>query len=350
METKRMWLLVPALAALVLVAVFLMGTGLQAAAGQAGSGLEPRSTASSLSWSSGWTYVPAGTCQGFEHNLGGSPSDYTVELWFLDLDNNLGINRRGYGGLEVGGYWRGAYWQQLTANNVEVCRHADDMWADQLLVRVWRLPKPPDFDSGWQGIAPGTTLVISHHLGISATELNVGLWFSSTARGIHQAGYGGLSDGTAKELHGAYWKNLTEDTVRVARMVDDTLVEQVRVVVSRADPPSYDSLEALGGWQDLPFIGEVTFQHNLNWPPHLQLVRVECKSVDFPGPGIHQIYAGGNQDWFIGWQGAYIENVEQDQIIVQRMVNDQVCPQARIRIWQRAYRTFLPLLLQGSLE
>ena len=101
-----------------------------------------------------------------------------------------------------------------------------------------------------------------------------------------------------------------------------TFVEQVRVMVRRAEPPDYDSLEALGGWQDLPLLTALTFQHDLNWAPYLQLVRVECKSDDFPGPGIHQVYAGGNHDWFIGWQGAYIENVERNQVDVRRLVND----------------------------
>jgi hypothetical protein len=299
----------------------------------------------SFSWSSGWTTVPAGTCRVFNHGLGGDVLNYAVELWFLDEDNNMGINRRDYGGLEVAGYWRGAYWQHLTADSIEVCRHAADMAAEQLVVRVWQPPEVPGFDSGWQQIDPGATLIFSHNLGMDPTELTVSLWFSSTARGIHHASFGGLSDDVAQELHGAAWKNLTENTVRVQRMQDDTFVEEVRVVVRHPQPPDYDSLEALGGWQDLPFIGEVVFEHDLDWPAYLQLVRVECKSADYPGPGIHQVYAGGNHDWFIGWQGAYIQNVGPNQLEIERWVNDQVCPQARVRVWRRAYRLSLPYLV-----
>ncbi len=342
MEKKRRWLLASAVVALALLGVTLVAGSVRAGAFEEGAGVEPG--VSHANWSSGWTTVPAGTCQAFNHGLGGDPLAYAVEMWFLDTDNDMGINRTDYGGLEVAGYWRGTYWQQFAADTIDVCRHANDMSAEQLLIRVWQPPKAPDYDSGWLNIAAGETLVVSHSLGISATELSVGLWFSSTARGIHHAGYGGLSNDVAEELHGAYWKDLTDNTVRVQRAQDDTLVEQVRVIVTHPEPPDYDSLVALGGWLDLPYLDPVTFTHNLNWPPYLQFVQAECKSAGFPGPGINQVYAGGNHDWFIGWQGAHVQNVERNSLRVERRVNDQVCPQARIRIWKRGYRVFLPIV------
>jgi hypothetical protein len=350
MERKSVWILVPVAMALVLVGLLLKAADLKADAflGAFGAPGQQQLAASTTNWSSGRVTVPAGTCQVFNHNLGGNPDDYAVELWFMDTDNNLGINRRENGGLEVGGFGRGAYWRQLTENTVEVCRNANDMAADRLFVRVWQPPDAPDYDSGWLDIDPDTTLVITHGLGITATDLSVSLWFSSTAQGIHHAGYGGLADDTAQELHGAYRKNLTADTVRVTRARDDILVEQVRVLVTRADPPDYDSLESLGDWQNLGLGTELSFTHNLNWPAHLLLVRAECKSADLPGPGIHQMYAGGNHDWFIGWQGAHIQNLTENSIGVVRWVNDQVCPQARVRIWIRSYHVFLPLVVRDD--
>ena len=44
------------------------------------------------------------------HNLGGNPEDYAVELLFEDSDSGgLGINRVAFGGLEVDGTWLGAH-------------------------------------------------------------------------------------------------------------------------------------------------------------------------------------------------------------------------------------------------
>jgi hypothetical protein len=64
------------------------------------------------------------------HNLGGDPMDYAVELWFLDTDNVLGVNRRNYGGLEANGQWLGAHGEPLTSTTINVYRQPNDNSAD----------------------------------------------------------------------------------------------------------------------------------------------------------------------------------------------------------------------------
>lgn len=298
------------------------------------------------SWSSGWVDIAPGTCPVFNHNLGGDPDDYAVELWFLDTDaGGIGINRRNYGGLEVNGSWHGAYWQELTANTIKVCRHSNDVVADRIHIRIWIPPTSPDYDSGWTNINPGQTIIFPHNLGITATDLTVGLWFSDTIRGIHHFGYGGLAVDGPQEMWGAHWHNLADNTVQVSRHPDDTDIDQVRVIVVHGDPPDYDSLVAFGGWksiaQGLPF----TFTHNLNWNPGMLLVRGEC--YDPAVGGINQWFSGGNHDWFTGWQGTNMQNLARNTVEVFRRANDQVCPQVRVRIWKREFKVYLPIVLKA---
>jgi hypothetical protein len=300
-------------------------------------------------WTSGWAPINPGQTLSFNHNLGGDPNDYVVELMFLDTDaGGLGINRRNYGGMEVSGDWSGAHWQNLTANSIEVYRQPDDGVADRIRVSVGVAPSAPDYDSGWLDINPGQTMTISHNLGITATDLTVSLWFSGTVRGIHQFGYGGLAvDGPHKML-GAHWQNLTDNTVQVIRHPDDTDVEQVRVVVVHGDPPAYDSLQALGGWQNVAAGTPFVFNHNLHWNPTMLLVRGEC--YDPSGlRGIHQLFAGGNHDWFGGghFQGANIQNLTDDAVAAFRWAQDEFCPEVRVRIWKRSIKVYLPLVLNN---
>jgi hypothetical protein len=302
-------------------------------------------------WSSGWVTIAQGASQVFTHGLDRDPDDCAVELLFQDRDGGLGINRNGYGGLEANGNWYGAHWQNLTANTIEVRRQPDDGAADRIRVQVWAVPTTPTYDSGWTNIITGQTTVFTHSLGITETDLTVGLWFSGTTRGIHQFGYGGLAVDPNPPTHtgrllGAHWHNLTTNTVQVTRHPHDTDVEQVRVIVVHGDPPHYDSLET-HGWQPIAPGTTFTFTHGLNWNPDLLLVRGECYSPTVSGTGgIHQWLAGGNHDWFFGWQGSYLQNLSSNTVAVVRQANDQICPQVRVRIWKRGAQVYLPLVLR----
>jgi hypothetical protein len=322
------------------------------------SALEP-----SAGWSSGWVSIPLGTCETFNHNLGGDPNDYAVELWFLDTAENndlgWGINRYAFGGLEYGtgttpAYWRGVHWEKLDANKIVACRGANDIAADRVRIRVWDLPVDPDYDSGWTDIERGidNTLTFSHNLGITATDLTVSLWFSGTEKGVHQYAYGGLADNPDLDdpkpepaFHGAFWHDLDENTVKVRRERDDDYVEQVRVVVVHSAPPDYDSLVDRGGWQPVGLFATETFTHGLNWSPRLLTVRAECRHF---GLGIHHKNAGAIFDSVLGWQGAFIHSLGRNTVEVDRLPNDSSCSEVRVRIWKRGAVIFLPLVVRGS--
>ncbi len=353
MKDRRMFIRVSVLVATTVVALLLLA-GTYTVLASPAPDLSGASI-SAASWSSGWQPINQGQTLTFNHNLGGDPDDYAVELWFQDTDaGGRGINRHGYGGVEANGTWFGAYWEDLTSTTIDVYRHANDLMADQVLVRVWVVPTAPDWDSGWQNINQGQTVTFNHSLGIANTDLTVGLWFSGTTRGIHNYGYGGLAVDPdppthTGQLRGAHWQNLTTNTVQVIRHPDDIDVEQVRVVVVHGDRPHYDSLVALGGWQDIEQDNTLQFAHNLNWNPSMMLVRGECYSSTVGGPGIHQLLAGGSvKNWPPrgGAKGANIQRLTANTVEAYRWPNDDVCPQVRVRIWKRGSQIYLPIVLK----
>jgi len=346
MKDKRAFIRVPALVAALVVALLLLAGTYTVIASPA-----PDLSGASISaatWSSGWVTIAAGTSQVFNHNLGGDPDDYAVELWFLDTDDGLGLNRGYYGGLEAVGNWYGAHWQNLTSNTIQVHRQPQDIVADQVRIRVWTplTPTTGYYASPWTNINQGQTVTLTHNLGITDTDLTVGLWFSGTTRGIHNYGYGGLAVDRPQEMLGGHWHNLTANTIQVTRHPHDTDVEQVRVFVVHGAPPAYDSLEDLGDWQSIAAGDTFTFPHNLNWNPNMLLVRGECYTSTVGNPGIHQWFAGGNHDWLVGWQGTNLQNLTSTTVEVFRQPNDLICPQVRVRIWKRSRQIYLPIVLK----
>jgi hypothetical protein len=347
MIDRRVQIWIAVVAGLALAALLLLAG--RATAGPSlleTSASQPRAVHTAGGWGTPWVPIDKDETITFSHNLGQDPDGYAVELWFQDTDaGGLGIHRRNYGGLEAEGKLYGAYWQNLTANTIQVHRLPNDAVAYLIRVRVWvPVTTTGTYESKWTDITPGQTITFTHNVGITATDLTVGLWFSGTDRGIHNYGYGGLTVDGPRHLLGAHWHSLTTNTVQVTRHRDDTDIEQVRVLVAHGDPPDYDSLEVFGDWQSIDAGDVFTFEHNLNWNPNMLLVRGECYSSIFGG--IHQLFAGGNHDRNFGWQGTNLQRLTENTVAVARRVNDQVCPQVHIRIWKRSAQVYLPLALQ----
>jgi hypothetical protein len=296
-------------------------------------------------WTSGWVTISQGELRTFTHTLGAlglAPEAYAVELWFQDTDGGQGINRRYYGGVEINGNpdpLRGAHWQNLTTDTIQVYRQPDDDMADMISLRLWKVPAPYR-SSGWVDIAPGETITFHHNLTATADDLTVGLWFSNPVKGIHNIAYGGMTIDPAPGTMGAFWHNLTSNTVQVTRFPADTAVRQVRVVVAPSDPPSFDSR-----WLTVTQDQRRTIPHNLNWPPDLLLARGECRA---PGLGIHQLFAGGDHSGTppgAAMRGANLENLTNMDIVAYRRGQDEVCGEFRVRIWKRVEYLYLPVVM-----
>jgi len=344
MKTRTLIMLTLALSLLLLLLVAL---GSALAAPQVSVALAPQAAGAGASWSSGWVNIAPSQVLHFDHDLGLPPEQLGVEMWFRDTDGHAGIHRIAYGGLEANGKYYGAYWFHLTANSIAVTRLLFDKLADQVLIRVWAVD-PPEYDSGWIDMSTGN-LHLDHNLGITATDLVASVWFSGTAKGIHHYGYGTLTVG--KEEHGAYWMRLTDNSIEVYRRAADEDVEQVRVVISVPDPPAYDSLIALGDWQDIARGGVFTFTHNLNWDPNLLTVRMDCYDTASSGQGINHSYAGGNVYNDTIARGYHLQNLTANTVRVVRRKDDVSCDQARVRIWKRTPTIrplFMPLVMQAS--
>ena len=352
MKPIRSLMLAFALMALILAGSFLFSQSLVAGPpmGELAIQASPQ-VVTGGAWNSGWVGVVRGTCQEFTHSLGGIAGDYGVEMWFLDTEENIdlerGIHRENWGGLEAAGHWRGAHWENLDANTIELCRGGQDLTADRISVRVWQMTATTGYDSGWLDIdaGPANALTLDHNLGVPALDLAVSLWFSGTEKGIHQYAYGGLEDSTdGYSIQGGWWDSLTDTTIKVTRGHQDDYVEQVRVIVDQPEDPDYDSYEASGDWTNLGHFDPVTFTHNLHWPTRLLVVRAECNS---PGLGIHHLDAGGTSYGFgLGWYGAFVHNLTRYDVQVTRLINDGVCPQVRVRVWKRGALAFLPFVVR----
>jgi hypothetical protein len=261
------------------------------------------------------------------------------------------MNRRYYGSAELNGDDLGAYWHQLTTDTIRIYHGQEDQTADRIRIRVWVPPTSPDHESDWLDIAPGATITYYHNLGITATELTVKMWFSSSSpiHGIHNWGYGGIAYDTYHRLEGAHWHNLTDNSIQVTRHPDDQMVRQVRLIFVHGASPDYDSLVDLGGWSSITH-GLNVFTHSLRWNPNMLMVQGQCYGGVL-NEGIHQHFSGGNHDWFsgaTGWQGVNVQNVTSNTVTIFRQPDDQVCPQARVRIWKRSLQIYLPLVLHNQ--
>jgi len=305
-------------------------------------GLQPNSY-----WSSGWVDIAPDTATTFTHDLGGDPDNYAVELWLRDTDaGGKGVNIWGMGGFEAGGNFYGAHWQRLTDTTIEVVRRSDDLFADQVRVRVW-FPDPPEWDSDWVDIAPGTLERLTHNLGGDVDDYVVGMVFKDTAPGgvgVNARCYGGME--WATQLSGAAWYNLTATTIDVWRYQDDDWADQVRVRIFVPEPPDWDS-----GWIDISTDETKSFTHGLGGNPGLYLVRGWQKDTAETGYmyGINHLYSGGYEaagSFF----GTSWENLTDTTINVFRRPDDYAADQVRFRIWVVDFRVYLPLVLEAHSE
>jgi len=180
-------------------------------------------------WDSGWVDIAPGTLETLTHPVGGNVDDYVVGLWFRDTaPGGMGINARCYGGTpnHSGHELRGAQWESLTDTTIGVWRNWHDAWADEVRVRIF-VPDPPDWDSGWVGINPGTVETFTHSLGGNPNLYLVRGWQRTWWYvGINHICVGGCE--YPGYLEGTNWQNLTDTTINVFRRPDDTMADLVR--------------------------------------------------------------------------------------------------------------------------
>ncbi|MBN1900155.1 hypothetical protein JW926_02365, partial [Candidatus Sumerlaeota bacterium] len=114
----------------------------------------------SPNYDSGWvSLTPGATATILEHNKAWDPENYVV---YMDCKNTTqGINQCYYGGNDFGSLSEGgshendrfgAYWRNLTSNAISIFRNAEDVFADNIRIRIWFRPVST-YDSGWVAIS-----------------------------------------------------------------------------------------------------------------------------------------------------------------------------------------------------
>ena len=97
-------------------------------------------------YDSDWWPIAAGTTLTLTHNVGGSVNGYIVDVEFYDVEA-FGIHVVGMGGdfLDppspgdgADSIEHGAHWQRLTTSAIELVRRGQDIYVDQVRVRIWQ--------------------------------------------------------------------------------------------------------------------------------------------------------------------------------------------------------------------
>lgn len=279
----------------------------------------------SAAYDSGWTAVTPGESTGLAHGLGGDPDMYVVDMAFKDTGPH-GVNVIGYGEDTYAGLLVGAEWLSLTDASIQVHRGANDVAADLVRVRLWQAPMP-EYDSGWESIAQGEEITLSHGLGGVASDYVVDLQMRSAGLGRHQAGFGSdyFDDGDFNAT-GVHWEELGTSTVKVHRAMDDVRTEEVRLRIWKNT-----SFDWFTSWQ-FTSDGAQTYNHNLALPADDLVVDMQQKSGS-SAHGTHQFTYGGDAFDAFNALGAWWEQLGSSSITVWRVPGDLYTDQVRVRLW-----------------
>jgi len=293
--------------------------------------------------------VPGGDPAVLSHQLGGDVKRYLVDMQFRS-DNDQ-IHNRYYGGSDMGDKPApgtvendrvGAYWFNLTGENISMSRRQEDDFTSQARVRIWIMPKP-DYDSNWLPMERGAEpTLITHNLKGNPSNYLVDMVQYTASFGINHIMYGGVDLGTRtpSEMNendrvGSYWMNLTDTSISVFRCNEDIYASFVHIRIWRASEPDYDS-----GTVSISTSGDEILMHNLQGNRERYLVNM--LQIDTGLLGVNQRYYGGMDmganapPGFLADSrvGTYWHNLNKAFIFAYRQAEDQYADEIRVRIWR----------------
>jgi hypothetical protein len=306
-------------------------------------------------WDSGWVNVNAGNSSTLSHNLLGNTNDYIVYMEFKD-NEVYGIHQMFYGGGDLGanaadGFNEndriGAYWYSLDNDSITIYRRTQDVYADQIRVRIFLRPSPT-YDSGWTTVNQNESKGFMHKIWISVDDYVIDLQYRHPTHKVNQIFFGGNDIGNTPPIDtiendrvGAYWTSLNPNSITVYRRSEDIYAPEVRVRIWhnwKPYAPQYDSL-----WVDIAADSIIGLNHNLTAAPgsadETGLIDLQFRNVS---DGINQRYYGGfdfGNKTLSGSvdnerTGAYWYNLSNTSITIKRRVEDTNAAQVRLRIWQ----------------
>lgn len=306
-------------------------------------------------WDSGWFSLTAGSVSLKTHNIGGNPDDYMVYMEFKDTDI-YGINQMYFGGSDLGTNASGglnendrigAYWYDLDNDSIVVYRRPQDVYADQIRVRIFIRPSAT-YDSGWTTINKDEQKMLLHNIWVSIDDYVIDLQYRHPTYGVNQIFFGGNDTGNTPPINtvendrvGAYWTGLNPNSITVYRRAEDIYAPEVRVRIWhiwKPYAPQYDSM-----WMNISADTILGLTHNLTSAPgsadDIGLIDLQFRNVP---DGINQRYYGGadfGNKTLGGAQdnyriGAYWYNLSNTSITIKRRAEDDYAAQIRLRIWQ----------------
>jgi hypothetical protein len=201
-------------------------------------------------YDSGWINLAAGSSTTLTHDLEGDYLDYFVDLQYRNADSS-GVNQRYYGGADFGANPGvsfenkrvGVYWRSLDLTSITVHRLPDDIYGEDVRVRIWRTAKP-GYESVWQFINVDTAETWTHDLGGSPNNYLVDMmYYDDTFNFVNQRHLGGADFGSMppsgyfeNDRVGAYWRSLTSSDISVYRRPEDGLADYIRIRIWRYEP------------------------------------------------------------------------------------------------------------------
>jgi len=304
-------------------------------------------------YDSGWlSLTPGAASTTLNHNLGGDADDYVVDMQYRD--SGSGVNQRYYAGNDFGATTFsgarnndrvGLYWRSLNNTSITLFRRAEDNYADDVRIRIWRRPQPT-YDSGWVALNKGQSKILLHHIGGNRDDYVVDMQFRSGGSGVNQRYYGGVDFGSnppggrsENDRVGAYWRSLTNSSIVVYRRPEDIYAPEVRIRIWhfwQPPAPDYDS-----GWVALGAGGPArTLTHNLGGDPNTYLVDTQYQRSN--GYGVSLRYYGGADFGTHPVSGhyendrvaAFWRNLNNTSITLFRRAEDSYATRVRIRIWK----------------
>lgn len=196
-------------------------------------------------YDSGWVSMGQDQARHFVHELDGRPQDYLVDVQYQTGGGD--VNARYYGGIDFGATAfngtrnderMGTYWRSLDDRSIWVYRRPEDIYADQVRVRIWRVA-PADYDSDWVAINPDTAQALRHGLGGDANNYYVDMMYnagSNSFDGVNARYFGGADFGSNtlggnSENHrvGAYWRSLDSTAITIYRRPEDVYAPFMRI-------------------------------------------------------------------------------------------------------------------------
>ncbi len=304
-------------------------------------------------YDSGWVSLsPGAAAKTLTHNLGGDVSDYVVYLQYKSNTGN--IHQRYFGGADFGSRTAngsydnlrmGAYWRSLNANTITLFRRAEDYYASNVRVRIWKRPRAT-YDSGWVSINQNQAIELLHNINGDPDHYIVDMQYRNSGSGVNLRYYGGMDFGDQPPLGmseddrvGAYWRSLTANSITVYRRPEDIYASEVRIRIWhywQPTPPDYDS-----GWVQIAVGSSAkTLLHHLGGNAEDYFADLTYKARDING--INLRYYGGadfgdnpaprhaSDDRV----GAYWRTLTNNAITIFRRAEDSYAPSVRVRIWK----------------